>query len=149
MLTTRYRLILLPVDGSEASTAAAAQAAMLARATSATVAILAVMDTSDGFSFGAEGIIAYQQLRAEAQTAIEAASTSLRAAGVEHIEHLIMDGIPGAAILDVADEQGADLIVLGNAHGMLGGMATDRVIGHVVHHARCPVLIVSTERKPR
>lgn len=144
---TPYRLILLPVHGAEASFAAA-HAAMLARATDATVAILAVMDTSAGFAFGAEGMAMYQRLRVEAQAAIEAASAVVRAAGVGRVEHLIMDGTPSTAILDVADEQGADLIVLGSARAMLDGTLSESVIGHVVRHARCPVLIVPAERKP-
>ncbi len=144
----RYRLILLPVNGSEASLFAAAHAAMLARATDAAVAILAVMDTSAGFSFGAEGIAAYQRLRMAAQAAIEAASVVIRRAGVARVEHLIMDGTPGAAILEVADEQGADLIVLGGARAMLGDTSSDSIAAQIVRHARCPVLIVPAERKP-
>ncbi len=144
----RYRLILLPVDGSADLSAAIAHAAMLARATDAAVAILAVMDTSAGFSFGAEGIAAYQRLRVEAQAAIEAASAAIRSAGVARVEHLIMDGTPGAAILEVADEQGADLIVLGGARAMLGDTSSDSIAASIVRHARCPVLIVPAERNP-
>ncbi len=119
MQVPRYRLILLPVDGSKASLTAATHAAMLARATDATVAILAVMDTSAGFTFGAAGMATYQRLRAEAQAAIEAASGIVRGAGVARVEHLIMDGTPREAILEVADEQGADLIVLAAEAAML------------------------------
>ena len=146
MLAMAYRCILLPVSDSEASTAAA-QAAMLAHAMGAAVAILGVINTSDGFSFGAEEMAAYQRLRAEAQAAIEAASAVIRAVGVARVEHLIMDGIPAEAILEVADEQGADLIVLGGARAMLDGTAS--VVAYVIRHARCPVLIVPTERMPR
>ncbi len=144
----RYRLILLPVDSSADGSAAITHAAMLARATDAAVAILAVMDTSAGFSFDAEGIVAYQRLRAEAQAAIEAASAVIRNAGVARVEHLIMDGIPSAAILEVADEQGADVIVLGGARAMLDDTSSESIAAHIVRHARCPVLIVPEERKP-
>ncbi len=143
----RYRLILLAVGGSADSVAATAHAAMLARATEATVAILAVIDTSAGFAFGAEGMAAYQRLRADAQAVIEAASASLRAAGVVRVEHLIMDGAPGTAILEVADEQGADLIVLGGGRAMLDSTTSEGVAAHIVRHARCPVVIVPRERK--
>lgn len=125
---------------------AAAHAAMLARTTGATVAVLAVMDTSAGFSFGAEGMVVYQGLRAEAQAVIESTSAILRAAGVARVEHLIMDGTPGEAILAVADEQGADLIVIGG-RAMLDDAAS--VAAHLLRTARYPVLIVPTERKPR
>ncbi|MHB8646404.1 MAG: universal stress protein [Thermomicrobiales bacterium] len=145
----RYRLILLSVRGTEASLVAAAHAAMLARATDAMVAILAVMDTSAGFSFGAEGMAAYQQLRREAQEAIEAASAVIHTAGVARVEHLIMDGTPGDAIVAVADEQGADVIVLGGERAMLDGTSSESIVGQVIRHARCPVLIVPAERKPR
>jgi len=138
----RYRLILLAVGGSADSAVATAQATMLARATEATVAILAVIDTSAGFAFDAVGMAAYQRLRNEAQAAIETASAALRVAGLVRVEHLIMDGAPGAAILEVADEQGADLIVLGGGRAMLDSTTSEGVAAHVVRHARCPVLIV-------
>ncbi len=127
---------------------AAKHTAILACAMDATVAILAVMDTSAGVSFDAEGIAAYQRLRAEAQAAIEAASAVICGAGVARVEHLIMDGTPGTAILEVADEQGADLIVLGGARAMLDDISSESIIGHIIRHARCPVLIVPAERKP-
>ncbi len=144
----RYRIILLPMD-SAADGSATAQAAMLARATDAAVAILAVIDTSAGFAFGAAGMAAYQRLRGEAQAAIEAASAALHAAGVARVEHLIMDGVPGTAILEVADEQGADVIVLGGARAMLDGAVSEGAIAHILRHARCPVVIVPRERKPQ
>jgi nucleotide-binding universal stress UspA family protein len=47
-------------------------------------------------------------------------------------------------LVQIADEQGAQMIVVGNK-GMTGAR---RVLGsvpnHVSHHARCDVLIVST-----
>ena len=144
----RYRLILLPVDGSADGAAVIAHAAILACAMDATVAILAVMDTSAGFSFDTGGIATYQRLCAAAQTAIEAASAVIRGAGVARVEHLVMDGTPSTAILEVADEQGADVIVLGGARAMLDDTSSESIIGHVTRHARCPVLIVPAERKP-
>jgi len=65
------------------------------------------------------------------------------------IEHLIMEGGPGEAIITVADEQGADVIVLGGGRAMLDGTSSESGIGSIIRHARCPVLIVPSERKPR
>jgi nucleotide-binding universal stress UspA family protein len=144
---TRYRLILLPVIGSLEGTEAAAHAAALGHATGATVAILGVIDTSAGFQFSAEGLARYDRLRAETQTAIEAASAVVRGVGVARVEHLIMDGTPQEAIIEVADEQGADLIVLGGARAMLDDRSSESLIAHVLRHARCPVVIVPAERK--
>lgn len=145
----RYRLILLPVDESEATRVAVAHAAMLAHATKATVAILGVIDTSAGFQFDAAGAATYERLRAETQAAIEAASVIVRSAGVTRVEHLIMDGVPREAILEVADEQGADLIVIGAERAMLGDALPGSVVAHLIRHARCSVLIVPAERMAR
>ena len=54
-------------------------------------------------------------------------------------------GDPADAILDVAEEQGADLIVVGNK-GMTGAkrFLLGSVPNKVSHHAPCSVLIVRT-----
>jgi nucleotide-binding universal stress UspA family protein len=122
-------------------------AAALGHITGATVAILGVIDTSAGFQFSAEGLARYDRLRAETQAAIEAASAVVRGVGVARVEHLIMDGTPQEAIIEVADEQGADLIVLGGARAMLDHTFSESLVAHVLRHARCPVVIVPAERK--
>jgi nucleotide-binding universal stress UspA family protein len=132
----RYRLVLLPVDGSADSERAAAHAALIAALSGAVVAILGVIDMRTGFSFSAPGAAVYDRQRAETHRAIQAASAIVRGAGVTRVEHLIMDGIPREAILEVADEQGADLIVLG---------ADEETLRHVIHSARCPLMIVPRE----
>jgi nucleotide-binding universal stress UspA family protein len=142
-----YRLILLPVIGSLEGPEVAAHAAVLGHATGATVAILGVIDTSAGFQFSAEGLARYDRLRAETQAAIEEASAVVRGVGVARVEHLIMDGTPQEAIIEVADEQGADLIVLGGARAMLDHTFSESLVAHVLRHARCPVVIVPAERK--
>lgn len=143
----RYRFILLPITDAGGTPDAAVHAAALARATGATLAILGVIDTSAGFAFSAEGLSRYDRLRAETQEAIEATSGVVGGAGVARVEHLIMDGTPREAIVEVADEQGADLIVLGVARAMLDDTASDSLVAHVLRHARCPVVIVPAERK--
>lgn len=147
MHVPRYHLVLVLVDGSESAQAAAAHAAALAHATSATVAILGVIDTSAGFAFSAEGLARYDRQRGETQAAIEAASAVIRGAGITRVEHLIMDGTPREAIIEVADEQGADLIVLGASRAMLDGTPSEHAVAYVLRHARCPVVIVPAERK--
>ena len=54
-------------------------------------------------------------------------------------------GDPADAILDVAEEQGADLIVIGNK-GMTGAkrFLLGSVPNKVSHHAPCSVLIIRT-----
>jgi len=58
---------------------------------------------------------------------------------------LVEDGDPASVILDVAEEQGADLVVVGNK-GMQGARRffLSSIPNKIVHHARCAVLIVKT-----
>jgi nucleotide-binding universal stress UspA family protein len=67
-----------------------------------------------------------------------------RDSGVE-IETHSRTGDPANAIIDVAEEQGADLIVVGNK-GMSGvaRFLLGSVPNKVAHHAPCDVLIVRT-----
>lgn len=138
--------ILLPVTGHAATMReVTAHVAALALASGATVAILAVMDTGGDLAFTPEAGAHYTRLRIMAQTAIEEASAILRGAGVTLVEHLIMDGVPHRGILEVADELGAGLIVLG-ATAPPDGAPLDPLAAAVVREARCPVLLVPPGR---
>jgi nucleotide-binding universal stress UspA family protein len=56
--------------------------------------------------------------------------------------HLVM-GPPVDAILDLCEEIGADLIVVGSkGHGTLGRLILGSVSEGAVHHATCPVLVL-------
>jgi nucleotide-binding universal stress UspA family protein len=72
------------------------------------------------------------------------ASAAELAAGVE-TEIFARQGDPADAILDVAEEEGADLIVVGNK-GMTGAkrFLLGSVPNKVSHHAPCSVLIIRT-----
>ena len=76
---------------------------------------------------------------------LESAERDARAAGIEQVETFARVGDAADAILDVAEEQRCDLIVVGNK-GMTG--ATRFLLGSVPnkvsHHAPCSVLIVRT-----
>jgi len=55
-----------------------------------------------------------------------------------------LPGDPARAILQVANEVGADLIVVGNKRMQGAGRFLGSVPNHVAHHAPCAVLIVKT-----
>ena len=55
----------------------------------------------------------------------------------------VANGHPARALLDLAEETEADLIAIGNrGHGGITEALLGSVSQHVVHHARCPVVIV-------
>lgn len=56
-------------------------------------------------------------------------------------------GEPGATICSVAQQWGADLIILGrHDHSALTEFFTGSVNNHVVHHASCSVLVVKDQQ---
>ena len=63
--------------------------------------------------------------------------------------HATEDDHPADALLRVADEVGASLIVVGNRgmHSGLRRFVLGSVPDKVAHHARCNVLIVATDRE--
>jgi len=76
---------------------------------------------------------------------LEQAQREARTAGVDRVETFARQGDAADAILDVAEEQRSDLIVVGN-RGMTGAkrFLLGSVPNKVSHHAPCSVLIVRT-----
>lgn len=76
---------------------------------------------------------------------LEQARQEAVAAGLEQVETFARQGDAADAILDVAEEQRSDLIVVGN-RGMTGAkrFLLGSVPNKVSHHAPCSVLIVRT-----
>ena len=76
---------------------------------------------------------------------LDAARVEAQAAGVDEVETFARQGDAADAILDVAEEQRSDLIVVGNK-GMTGAkrFLLGSVPNKVSHHAPCSVLIVRT-----
>jgi nucleotide-binding universal stress UspA family protein len=76
---------------------------------------------------------------------LKQAQEEARGAGVAEVETFARQGDAADAILDVAEEQRSDLIVVGNK-GMTGAkrFLLGSVPNKVSHHAPCSVLIVRT-----
>jgi nucleotide-binding universal stress UspA family protein len=76
---------------------------------------------------------------------LEVARAEAHAAGVAEVETFARQGDAADAIIDVAEEQRTDLIVVGN-RGMTGAkrFLLGSVPNKVSHHAPCSVLIVRT-----
>jgi nucleotide-binding universal stress UspA family protein len=82
--------------------------------------------------------------REDVSVTLADAAKGLEEQGVEVVTHA-REGDPADAILDVAEEQGADLIVVGNK-GMTGAkrFLLGSVPNKVSHHAPCSVMIIRT-----
>ena len=82
--------------------------------------------------------------REDVEATLRDAAEEIEEAGIE-VETFAREGDPADAILDVAEERSADLIVVGNK-GMTGAkrFLLGSVPNKVSHHAPCSVLIVRT-----
>ena len=69
-------------------------------------------------------------------------------AGPEDITGEVVPGQPAAVLLEASTE--ADLLVVGShGYGGFTGLLLGSVSNQVVHHARCPVLVVKPRRQGR
>jgi nucleotide-binding universal stress UspA family protein len=82
--------------------------------------------------------------REDVDATLKAAAAQAEEAGVP-CQIYARQGDPADAILDVAEEQGADLIIVGNK-GMTGAkrFLLGSVPNKISHHAPCNVLIIRT-----
>jgi nucleotide-binding universal stress UspA family protein len=146
-----YKAIVVGTDGSDTAERAVREAADLARAFSAplhvvsayrTTAPVASMAMAEVGGAGMFGDWLYDQ-RSQVEDQLAVVGRQLSDAGVRATIHAVA-GSPVEAILKVAEETEADLIVVGNK-GMNGAR---RVLGSVpnsvAHKAACTVLVVKT-----
>ena len=82
--------------------------------------------------------------REDVEATLKDGAEKIESSGVE-AETFAREGDPADAILDVAEEKGADLIVVGNK-GMTGAkrFLLGSVPNKVSHHAPCSVMIIRT-----
>ena len=145
-----FTAIVVGTDGSETAGKAVAQATELAVAMSARLLVVSAFAPVAGSRLREESQQAPPDLqwmvnpREDVDATLQAAAEPAQEAGVD-VETFARQGDPADAILDVAEEQRADLIVVGNK-GMTGAkrFLLGSVPNKVSHHAPCSVLIVRT-----
>ena len=149
-MSERFSRIVLGVDFSDAGAAARDTAVSLCREHDAELVLvhaLEVVSFSLGFSRLPHQV--YQQIRDLAEARTEELRSEL-AERVGVIEARLLDGHAHRALIDVASESDADLIVLGT-RGLTGwrGLLLGSTARRVVQHADCPVLTVPASEAPR
>ena len=145
-----FSRIVVGTDGSETATEAVKQATELARATGAALDIVSAYepvprDRLREESAEVPGDVAHSVgPREDVNQVLEGAAKTAKAAGIEIQTHP-REGEPADALLDVAEEVKADVIVVGNK-GMTGAkrFLLGSVPNKVSHHSPCGVWIVRT-----
>jgi nucleotide-binding universal stress UspA family protein len=145
-----FKRIVVGTDGSETAEQAVRQAIELAKLTGASLSLVSAYQPASGRRVQAEqaGAPADVQYeigpREDVNLILDAAAADARQQGIEVQTHPVEDD-PADAILNVAEETKADLIVVGNK-GMTGARRylLGSVPNNVSHHAPCSVIIVRT-----
>jgi len=137
--------IAVGVDGSKTAAKAVEMAAEIARRFEARVVLLSAVDDSTATSAG-QAVDTVELDWASnpsvgVQQVLAATASRLRRQGLD-CSTLVDEGDPGEVLVRLAEECGADLLVVGNK-----GMQR-RILGsvpnRVTHTARCSVLVVKT-----
>jgi nucleotide-binding universal stress UspA family protein len=145
-----FERIVVGTDGSETAAEAVRQAIELAKLSGARIELVSAYEPVAQARLRDEaqavpGDIAYSVgPREDVNTVLETAAGAAKQAGVEAQVHP-REGDPADAILDVAEELGASLIVVGNK-GMTGArrFLLGSVPNKISHHATTGVYIVRT-----
>jgi nucleotide-binding universal stress UspA family protein len=145
-----FKSIVVGTDGSETASEAVRQAVELASSVGATIELVSAYEPVPAQRLREERRDTPEDLqwainpREDVDATLAAAAAAAQAGGVE-VNVYPRQGDPADAILDVAEEREADLIVVGNK-GMTGAkrFLLGSVPNKVSHHAPCSVLIIRT-----
>jgi nucleotide-binding universal stress UspA family protein len=141
--------IVVGTDGSETAKQAVAEAVRLAKALDAQVHVVSAYEPLRGARIAGapEGAAkVWQPLPDDkVDSILNQATAGVRLAGLEVTPHAVRKD-PADALIEVAHEVGATLIVVGSK-GMHGArrLSLGNVPNKVSHQARCNVLIVATD----
>lgn len=133
--------ILIPVDGSESSNRALGKGIELANAMKAKLMFLYVANVNQlavNSCLSAELLEAVNKAGDVVLTHAEESAPD----GIE-TERVMETGSPAPVIIDVAEEYGIDLIVMGSRGlGLVKGVLLGSVSQYVVENAKCAVMVV-------
>ena len=145
-----FKSIVVGTDGSDTANQAVRQAVELALAVGGSIDLVSAYAPVPAQRLSEERRQAPEDLqwaitpREDVDATLAAAAAIVQEAGVS-VEVFPRQGDPADAILDVAEERDADLIIVGNK-GMTGAkrFLLGSVPNKVSHHAPCSVLIIRT-----
>jgi len=142
--------IVVGTDGSDTARKAVSQAGDLAKAVGGSIHLVSAYEPVPTGRLREESKEAPEDLqwminpREDVDATLAEAAEELKKAGVE-VDTYARQGDPADAILDVAEEKDANLIIVGNK-GMTGAkrFLLGSVPNKISHHAPCSVLIIRT-----
>ena len=141
-----YKKILLPTDGSKFSEKSEKHALFIADACGADIIALSVVENSFSIGLPSDDTIFQinELLKKETKKNLEKVEDARKSTGVNvNIDLKVAEGSPAEAILETAEEEDVDLIVIGSS-GKTGfdKFIMGSVAEKVVKSAKCSVLVV-------
>jgi nucleotide-binding universal stress UspA family protein len=145
-----FKSIVVGTDGSETANEAVRQAVDLAKQIGARIELVSAYEPISEGRLREERTEVPEDVqwmvnpKEDVEATLSDAKETVEGAGID-VETYARRGDPADAILDVAEERNADLIVVGNK-GMTGAkrFLLGSVPNKVSHHAPCSVLIIRT-----
>jgi len=145
--------ILVAIDGSEEASSAAKAATEVAKATGSELHVIYAIQEEryrphlgpemwEGWEEG------FEHAKRSARSWVEDQAERMRGEGAKAVKSHLLLGQPDAAIVWLAEELGAGLVVVGSRG--LGGIRRTligSVSDSVVRHAHCPVMVVRLEKE--
>jgi len=142
-----YSTILLPVDGSECSKAATTHAISVARMFKSKLIVLHVVNVEEEFLVGTYAEEVINKLREEGEKILDEIEEIAKQHGVQ-VEKRIESGNVAKRILEVSEEVGADLIVIGSqGKSKITEFLVGSVSEKVFRHSEIPVLSVRVRKE--
>ena len=136
--------ILVPVDGSEASRHALDYGVEMAKAHKAELLLVSVADVTEaaypimGVTLDREG---FYNVKKKAESMVEELKKTIPS-DVQVVTE-VENGIPGNVISSIVEAEKVDLVVMGNSgKGAVSSFIMGSVSQYVIHHVKCPVLVV-------
>lgn len=136
------RRVLVATDTSPASAGAEQAGIELAARSGASLIFLSVIDPSGLRLPGGLFHTRVDQVRTARELTLAGIVDDARAKRVS-AHFLIWEGDPGASVIEAAEAEGADLIIVGShARGAVGRLLLGSVSSYVVDHGRRPVVVI-------
>lgn len=139
---SHVKKLLLATDLTEASASATDEAFELATRLGASLLVVSVIDPGSLLMPGGRFRVRVDQVRERRELLAQELVERGRLAGIE-VSFLIWTGDPGDMIVEAAEAEHADMVLVGShGRGAVGRLFLGSVSEHVVRNAHCPVLVV-------
>jgi nucleotide-binding universal stress UspA family protein len=140
------RRVLVATDTTPASAGAERAGLDLSSRVGASLILLSVIDPSGLRLPGGLFHTRVDQVRAERESALARIVANARRLGVA-AQFLIWEGDPGASVIEAAEAEAADVIVVGShARNLVGRFLLGSVSAYVLEHGRRPVIVIRPDQ---